>query len=611
MMVYQVSNEEELICSYVTLRQLRCIREVVEQGKQDSKEPNFLLGSDKLFPTRFLMKLLDERFVELDSIADSLVKSLFRRLTVPGYQESEARSTCGSKSYPEIDEYFHHALYYVYDFYIEFDWHENDMIELTKSDEDYVNANLGQSSKFLEFKKILEGKSIRSRVSSNKTPEGWYVIKVASQALDELNHTSSAITTYRSDSPSNRRRVRFKEAAKNLKGVEISRSAAQGDNRNAESRKSILALKLLLYSLNIFIGHLANHLIDLLKNYNPDVQLDVIIRSKKKLKVKQLQSISVQIKQTNDLYLTSLDCLCELKSVYLKDYISRTLCARDSEITMKRYKAPILDYFHQMIGLNVDRKILYRLSKQFLQLYFNLLITDLNLPPVELNASTETRSSKDMHKSRTNVLNFIRNWLRIDDIIFGSNVPKRRSLEADLSQANLVYTNPRLVNESRNTKETSTLANFRSSSRILAQADNLSELFADFLSQIVSRVKPKTHIRYCLEIIYAGFNEFFDPVSKELWGQMWGLKDAITVSNKITSADDLKLIGGNINSLVVKTRILKLIHVMNLNAKTLLDAGMGSGVKLADHHEILTAKMRKFSDTCLINHEPLDKGSKV
>lgn len=182
-------------------------------------------------------------------------------------------------------------------------------------------------------------------------------------------------------------------------------------------------------------------------------------------------------------------------------------------------------------------------------------------------------------------------WLNIDDVIFGSSKPNRRSKVTDLK-------------ESKKTKEKSakhsTLATntkFKSSSRILAQMDNLSELTKDFFEQILDRIQSVQQIKYFLELVHLGLEESFDVLSNQISSQLVSSrKKGIEEDLSRSGLNDLNAVSNSVDLITAKVRSLKLIHIMSSIDKLIRELAAQKKVELLER--LIDSKLAKFVDQC-------------
>lgn len=562
-MTKHYNEEEELISIYKILSKFRVCH-------------------PRIFPTRFMLKLVNDRLEYIDELAANMIGALMKRLTDPK-SSSDNKIT---QMFSELDEYFHNALYYIYDFMIEFQWNGKRIYNLSVKDLHYVRSKLRHLNEFLIFSDRLNDKR-HSAIGRHSSDLGSQISarKVNKSAL------------------SRDKRVRFNDTQQG----ETDGHQTVAGNQDIDT----LAFELLIFSLSIFISQLANQSVELMSSNNDLCnQLNNVLESKRKLRTLQLLSISRQIKQANDLYLTVLDYLREIRVTYLKNYVLDILCIRDSNVVLNRYKLPTVDYFAKQIGFDVEREIVLKLTKQFLQIFLDLLVSEINLPPIEMNAATKDKSSQEIMKSRENFLNFITSWLRIDDYLFGSKVSKPQSSSKTELTSNLPKPTPVVIskhfglnNQHAGNAKVSTIAQFKSSSRILAQMDNLTELLLDFIREVLPRIKSQSQCILMLEILYHGIEESFDSLSSILKYQITQCKLDQKTAKQIHNrfADELNNVIGSIDSIVVKTRCLKLIHIASSSDKVLKEAASKAQLQLDDRLNGLETKISQFSDACILN----------
>lgn len=614
----QSSKSDELQYIYSTLRKLRYIQRA---ESNQTKQAGQLDTS--LFPQKFLLKLLEERLADLDELANEACTNLFKQIggkprLCNVHSEQLSTNTSANLSagknvrYPELDEYFHYSLYYLHDFLIGFDWHEPDIEILSnKSSADYVFTKLKYLKNFLSFQKILnnlirKSKRVDSK-SANLTSSGWFVktvktvpsVPLSNEPQSRALKSSLSITgadSPRVDSPNARRRVRFKDQ---LTDEDDNRRLQEINEKDLQDNHSIFAFNLLIYALNLFIQQLSNKLVDWSASIDLGDSLKSLLESKQKLRVNQLQAVARKIKVANDVYLTVLDYLTEIKNIYLIKNVVGTLIARDSERLFNLYKSPrVIIYIHK-IGYDVESKILFRLADQCLQMFLDLIVSEINLPPIELESETKTRSKDEIVKSQENLFNFITSWLNVDDILFDFSRPKNRYQKDTENGSNNVakhHNQPTLLGSKVSTLNLG--SQFKSSSRILAQMDNLSELMSESLAVILNRLRYQHHLKYFLELVYAGLDKSFDMISTKLSSQLAETRSKERLDNTapMQQVNELELIESSIDLIAAKIRCLKFIHIMSSADKIIADASIRAKIGLSNRS--LEAKLDDFTEFC-------------
>ena len=564
---------EELQYIYSALRKLNYIPRV--------SQPNQVRGFAQLFSRKFLHKLLEERLNNLNDLAVETSLDLFKQIGGDKQLKLSTLTRAGGSLieptniknllFPELDEFFHFSLYHLHDFFIDLDWHEPDLDQLSKSDLDYIKAaKLHNVENFYLFQRTLTDLVQQSKKPSSaiKTERGgFYVQKVVGGGSSPASprgksilksdsspiSASSGASSNRSMSPT-RRRVRFRDSSPGGKDDRGSEAITEQDFRDGQS---MFALDLFLFALNLLIQRLTDKLVDWFTTAKMELEsgLRMLIESKQKLKTNQLQAVAKKIKVINDAHLTILEFFAELRLTYLMDWISDALVARDPEPLIRLQKAPRISMFAQKVSVDVESKIILRLAKHCQQVLMDLMIGEINLMPIELASETKTKSREDLAKGEENLLNFLTNWLNVDDILFGYAKSKsnKRELVAQQQQ--------QLLLRSQNSRRRSNLSSgvhFRSSSRILNQMENLGELMRQLIVEISRRIRYTSQLRYFFELILGSFEHSFDQISKKLLEQLNEAK-----------ADRLEL--AMIDSIAAKVRCLKFIHIMDCVERTLND----------------------------------------
>lgn len=563
-MTDSTTSPNELQYIYMVIRQLGCIFDL--ESSQHAKD--FSLNPT-IFPITFLLALLDEKLAQLDGFAQQLVLSLFKRLKKsysqnqndqPMQQDDWNRNQF---SYKELDEYFHLSLSNLYNYLIELDWHDPNVQNLSRSEQEYVKSRLPNIDKFIAFRELLTKIQIKTN-QKPKTESPFHVHKIsAKQNLSIKRIKSNLSSPSRLNSPSGRRRVRFQTSPKEGEKVE--------PPRGLSDEQSVLAIDLLIYAINIFIQHLCNRLVDI-----TDTELDtkdhieLIKNSKYKIRVQQLESISKRIKISIDHHLVVLDHLSMIAKKYLVDDVIGVICANDKSRLLQDLKVPRMRVFINRIKIDVERKLIDRLSSRILQLLFEMILKEINLPPIDVNVQSQDKSRKEIVKSQQNYLNFLTSWLIIDNFVFGQSISSKRSSDGL----------KRWSNNNANLNKNSTLASagrFRSSSRILAQMDNLSEFAHDVITSTVVRLNDASQVKYFLEFIYLSVDASFEIISAQLLNQFKLLKRN---DNSESTADNN--IGKNIDSIVAKIRCLKFVHVFSSLDKLIREVADANRLELSD-----------------------------
>lgn len=192
----------------------------------------------RLFSKRYLLKLIDERLIKLETFADVLVAKLFKRLAKKsGNKLTTLRSGEFTTKCAELDEYFHLSLYYLHDFVIELDWHEPVIEDLHEEDLAYIRARLKQIDIFLQSREVLS-----SNMAVKKSLDGMAPKSVKSPSRKVKSNLS--MRSSRVDSPTRKRRIRFQDSSPKNEPIR---------QQDIQDSHSILALDLLIYSLNIFV----------------------------------------------------------------------------------------------------------------------------------------------------------------------------------------------------------------------------------------------------------------------------------------------------------------------------------------------------------------------
>lgn len=617
---------EELLYIYATLRKLGCIQ---VKGQTSGSNQKTVPLETLVFPRRFVLKQLNERLEGLDNLANEICNDLFRQVSgQPKGVEPKDKSSHPAidvqnetNRYPEFDEYFHFCLHQLHDFMIGLHWHEADIVQLSKSDSDYVSKNLQFVGYLMAFQRSLldlvgqaEIRSPRSTRASPQTP----------QADGKKSNLKSS--PGKRDSPQARRRVRFKDLPPINKNGDRKGQNAHQTNDLADNH-SVLALDLLIYAINIYIQRLADTLVVWSAGIQDELNkvIDQVFDSRAKVRSQQLQVIAKKIKIYNDVHLTVLDHLSEIKRTYLIRHVRGTLLSKDPAKVLFTYKTPRLRVYIQRIGSDVEVKILARLVKQCLQIFFNLIVCEINFDSVEVSSKKNEKEKKN--KSQENIMSFMSNWFKVDDVLFGTNVTRKPSVKEHPSTDPLLkpIDRPQLV------AKTSTLSlndKYASSSRILAQMDNLGEFMREFLHMIVQRLRYEQQLRYFLEAIVAGLAQFFDIVGPKLEKQIIEIKSkerpagnetkqkpelaaktarkqaprtlsSASSQRPATEVDSIELI-------LARMRCLKFIHVMGQADRIVFNEAARMKVELGGDMD-LDLKLAKLTQICMNTSKWLER----
>jgi len=603
----KLSQSEELQCIYVTLRRLRFIKNPDLQRDDPENEMVRLnpLSPVRIFPRKFLYKLLEERLVSLNKKSISISNDLFkiigtkikrvdeqllkqvveedrevkRRVDDMGPYVPEIQK---SIKYPELDVYFHHCLYHLHDYIIELDWHETNLYNVGQSDLEYVSEKLPFMKDFMKFQRELDTRTLQqpNRVNLNKGLLKNVVRQSPRSPIEEPakseGRTSILSPSRRLSSPGgHKKRVRFS----NLPPSNISlplgqtiderlvagRYAAEFGEADAEDRlhevilrdiretQSVYALDLLIYSLDLFAQRLRDKLLDWTAQYqtNVDSSLDILLKSNQKIRTSLLRSIVKKLKIYNDVYLTILDHLGELRETYIKKHIATVLMSCDSPQIQTEFKRPRLNVYLTLVA-EIESKLLTELSRQCLKILMDLIVAELNLDPFEPNS-----------RSEENLLNFVGTWLNIDHVIFGiTGEPKVPNEKADEKKQPLKTPRSNLSLED----------NFKSSSRIMNQVENLQELMRVLTKSIVARLRNPQQIKYFFDLLLCGLDQAFDRLAV-----------------KMPPGDDLLI--------AARIRCLKFIYIMGSLVGLLNEEASRNKIELDDQK--LESKMARYSDLCM------------
>lgn len=530
------TNGDELLHIYTILLK---INQVYVNESRGEKSLNKL----SLFPDLFLFKLLDDKLAYIDGLAAAQISKLLKRLTKKSNREKHSElwsENLPNNSSEELHEYFYSCIYYLYDPVLELEWYKPiNLDSISKRESDFVSTKLQYLSAFIIFRKSLTQSTIstipKSSTDSKEIPQS--VSKNSKNLKSSLSVGGSrggSSKSNRIDLPTNKRRIRFnistadKDEINFKKGIETNEAI----RRSLKESQSIFALELLIYALNIFIERMLNQLLDWANSssaINMKNSLSMINNSKQRLRTNQLRSISKQMKNLNYVYLSTLNIIAAFKKNYLIDKVLGVICLQDTERIVEFYKTPRINAFLERVQLIFEKKLISRLVEQCLQLILDLIINEINLPPIELITRAKTESKEQLTKSRDNHINFITSWLKMDDVVKSGVIMKQDSLH-------------------------STLDEFKSSSRILAQMYNLHELILLLVNYIVERLQSENMSRYFLDLVSTGLVTSFNTIRDQL------LSLSVDFNESNTSLDTISF----------KVRCVKFIQIFSSLDKYLL-----------------------------------------
>lgn len=364
-----------------------------------------------LFEIRFLLKQLNERLTILDVSAVNLCNGFVKQLDGGQIKKVAIDIRC-----PEFDKYFHNCLHKLYDFVTNLHWHE--ALDNLPDSESVVDLEFIKAFMVFQQKYFV--------TSSNKR-----------------------------SSPPVGRRVHFKDT-----GMKPTRPQDLADNQ------SVFALDLLIFAINVYLQRLMETLLAVRDDLDSDI--DLIFKTKTKIRAKQLLIIARRIKIYNDAHLTVLDHISEIKRIYLIRLLGGTVLAHDSNKLLRNYKQPRLNAYIRRIGLDIEVKILARLIEKCLQIFFNLIVSEINQSPI-----------REEQGRRTNITNFIAGWFYY----------KKSNLSSE-------------------------------SSRVLDHMDHLGEFMRQFISNIANRLRQEQQLRYLFEAVSLGLSQSFHIISMKLEQQL-------------------------------------------------------------------------------------------
>lgn len=594
-------SESELYYIYTVLGRLRSLLPTTIDR---------LSVNQSIFPNRFVYKLIDDRLKELKILAENLATALFRRLNSEPSQRTNERlvdasarqhvakpSATGSGeggSCPELDEYFHCALCNIHDFLINLDWHEPILDDrLKKSDEKYINSKIPHMKEFIEFRKKLLVDKNTIKIAPLKVPDNSMAKSSAMSTLDNnLRVLRSNLATKRSpESPGAKRRVRFNVSKGPAKDLPQDNPRLRKCIRDSHS---ILALDLTLFALHMFAAELKRQLSIWSTESTASMKesMGLIRLSRRKLRVNRLIAMAKDREVSNAVHANILNNLTEMESVYLIDHVLGTVYAHDEERLLKLYKQPHVRTFVNEFTRNDEKEILNLVATQILDILFELAICEINMPPIELIGNRRTKP-KEVGADKTgpeNYLNFVASWLNLDKILFGSKVKTETMIKQTAGATTLVKA-----------KSADAGFDFKSSSRLLNQMDNLHELMRHILTDLVSQINCKRHLEYCLHLLHRGMGKCLESIANQLETQLNSTKKVLLAQQKqalreASSIEQLNL--PNMDRIAIKIRYLKLIHISSSMDNLIKEFSQIADIASNTDSMVSSSRLMRLIDEC-------------
>lgn len=532
--------------------------------------------NQSMFPKRFVYKLINDRLSESVELAEKLAAALFRRLLSSefGHQQQQQQrngqlvdtaerqrieSITGDAGlfYPELEEYFHCTLCNVHDFLVNLDWHELILEDLpTKSDSNYIKSKLPHLDVLIQFRKLLVNSNALKTINttkevSPKTESGIpspHDKATTGKSPAKSSPMKSNLSKRSPESPGPRRRVRFNDSKGPIKSSTEDQSRTKKYIRDSHS---ILALDLMLFSLNLFVKELKRQLLEWSSSSTAGMKesMQLIRTSKRKLRVNRLILMARDREVSNTIHANILNNLVEVENTYLLEHVLYTICAQDDERLLRIHKRPHVRTFVNEFIRPDEKEVLNLLVTQILEILFELAVCEINIPPMELTGNKSRGQSKEVNKTnQENYVNLVASWLNLGEILFG---PPPESAETAAKQRAIATKQVR-------GKSAGTGFDFKSSSRILNQMDNLHELVRHILSDLVEQLNSKRHVEYCLHLLHRGMGHCLELISQQLNTQLSFVRKASAGGQTIGASDND---AGHIDKVAIKIRYLKLIHI--------------------------------------------------
>lgn len=234
--------------------------------------------------------------------------------------------------------------------------------------------------------------------------------------------------------------------------------------------------------------------------------------------------------------------------------------------------------------------------RQISQLLADLLVNELNLPPIELNGSTKGKTSKEIDKNRENHLAFLKSLLNVGSFF--------NSKSSNLSDNKQTKSNPPKANQHIHGTSYNLAQQLKSSSRMLAQMDNLRDLMKCLLDGVTSRLTTSNQRKYFLDSQLIALYSIFNHLSIKIEIQMADLKQ-IKVKDqaqkqskqtRISRTVSLIELINNVDSIVAKTRTLRLVHLTLSLDQVIKDNAWVYEIELDNRFADLETRVSAFFD---------------
>lgn len=526
--MYKRPNATDELVDIYTL--LRLVDSSADPEDNRSGKP---IRLESIFPRQFINKVLNEHILHVKDLSNEICNQIFN---LPGRDE---RIDKQPGHLARVDEYFHFCLHQLYDYVTNLDWYDNGLYTI----KDLDDPRYKDFKEFLNFRDRLDDITTLVRGRQQKHQSS---VSPSESKFNKSNLRSSGSAS----SPRDRRRVRFSKAVLVL--ADDKEPALT--QRYRKEVQMLFALDLQIYGINLFFQQLCSNLWSAVEtNAIPD-NLRKITDSKSRIETTHLRSVTKDIRAINRIFLMSLDCLNILKEVYLLGHLSEMVSFEYPRIL--RYQLDRIKSYSRWVGEEMEGKIILKLVKHFLQVIFTLITFEINLPPLDLNAKTSTKSRADLGRSRENQSNFILSWLGVDDRAY-----------------NMAQTNRKVT-----TSKASTLADgleYRSLSQITDQMENLHRMLADLAGNLIKQMFSDRQRKYLLNLTQFGFSKYYAEVSLILSTQLAKSRELM----RGQSEDEMT---GSIDSIAAKIRCLKFIYIMANLEKLIQDLSHLYKIELFD-----------------------------
>lgn len=543
----------ELQYTYIILRRLKNLRIGSERRHPGITWDLPINVTD--FGLRFALKLLDDKLAYMDQLASKLISILTRKLIEASrnnIDEGNVHAPDRDLLLVDIDEYFHLCLFHLYDFWCELGWREGDLNDLLniESSSKILSSKWPYARKFLHFRTTLYiGKArLKAEQKQGLIPAIKTSGKVSSPSLESLKSSLATSSQQLSSIEGLKKRVRFEGPSSH---------DTQDKKRNTSDDHTVFAHLLIMFGLDLFITKLVESISSLTERETHILDLTVKLRNtKRKLRSNELSLLQRLIKQTTEIYLLGLDQLDVIKQKYVVDRLTHVIGARDSSRILRYQKRPLTHSFISTFLNTTEVRLVQQLSNSYVQVILDLILNEINLPPTELSVETGSRSLVETRRIQENQTNFITSWFNFDWLYNGRSTPQPDNENSSAT-----------ITKIANKESTLSMHKFKSSSRILAQMDNLSELSRTLMQNIVERLRSTYLVEDFLNITLSDVSHCFDRISIQLLSQLVTLRlnqpEDSELARMSSSRLNEKLLASNIDLLAAKVRCIKCGHIFS------------------------------------------------